>query len=610
MVRGMVFGVALVAMAASSGAQARAEDTIVVASSKIPQSALTTPDSQQASSLLAALVTDYEAWNLAQSPISAGQNGDRAALSKLPDVTPAADAARKTALQAFQTRLNAIPAASLDAEGQLNRAFLARIISDQLGTISFDPGRFAFSSDDGFHLLAPYLATVTPINSVADAEAWIDRLEALPKYYDDNITNARRGIKTGWLQPRMITGIVLNQARDVLKVAPEADPLMTPFKSMAASIPGDQAAALKARAAAVIRDRIRPAQQRFATFVEVEYLPKTKAALGIGSAPGGKDYYAFLARRFTTTSLTPDEVHQLGLREVARIRAEMDAVRAQAGFKGTHAEFLAFLRSDPQFYATSREDLLEKASEIAKRADDQLPRFFWTLPRLPYGVRPVPAEIEKGYTTGRYFAGSQAQGVAGGYMVNTYALDQRGLYELPALTLHEAVPGHHLQIALSQELEGVPAFRRDADMTAFVEGWGLYAESLGIEMGIYRTPYETFGRLSYEMWRACRLVSDTGLHWMGWSLDEARKCFTENTALSSLNIEVELARYVGWPGQALAYKVGELKIKELRKRAETALGDRFDIRRFHDAVLLAGPLPMDLLDARIDAWIAAERTRS
>jgi uncharacterized protein (DUF885 family) len=287
----------------------------------------------------------------------------------------------------------------------------------------------------------------------------------------------------------------------------------------------------------------------------------------------------------------------------------MDAVRAEAGFTGTHAEFLAFLRGDPRFYVTTREELLEKASTLAKRIDDQLPRFFGTLPRLTYGVRPVPAEIEKGYTSARYFSGSASQGVAGGFMVNTYALDQRGLYELPALALHEAVPGHHLQIALAQELQGVPAFRRDADMTAFVEGWALYSESLGTEMGIYRTPYENFGRLSMEMWRACRLVSDTGIHWLGWSLDEARKCFTDNTALSSLNIENELARYVGWPGQALGYKVGELKIKALRKRAETALGPKFDIRRFHDAVLLAGPLPMDLLEARIDAWIATEKAK-
>jgi uncharacterized protein (DUF885 family) len=284
-------------------------------------------------------------------------------------------------------------------------------------------------------------------------------------------------------------------------------------------------------------------------------------------------------------------------------------VIAETGFSGDRAAFVAMLRKDPRFYATSRQDLLEKASEVAKRVDDKLPRYFATLPRLTFGVRPVPAEIEETYTSARYFEGSPKTGVAGGYMVNTSHLDQRPLYELPALTLHESAPGHHTQIALGQELEGVPSFRRNADVTAFTEGWGLYAEQLGVEMGIYRDPYEQFGRLSMEMWRACRLVADTGIHWKGWSLEQARACFTENTALSPLNIEVELARYVGWPGQALAYKVGELKILELRRKAERALGPRFDVRRFHDAVLLAGPLPLDLLEQRIDAWIAAQNIK-
>jgi uncharacterized protein (DUF885 family) len=284
----------------------------------------------------------------------------------------------------------------------------------------------------------------------------------------------------------------------------------------------------------------------------------------------------------------------------------MDGVMAEAGWKGDLPGFIAMLRKDPRFYATSRQDLLEKASEIAKRIDDQLPRYFATLPRLTYGVRPVPAEIEDSYTTGRYFGGAPKLGIAGGYMVNTSHLDQRALYELPALTLHEAAPGHHIQIALAQELEGVPSFRRNADVTAFTEGWGLYSEKLGGEMGIYRDPYERFGRLSYEMWRACRLVADTGIHWLGWTLPQARACFTENTALSPLNIEVELARYISWPGQADAYKIGELKIVELRTKAQKALGPKFDIRRFHDAVLLAGPLPLNLLEQRVDAWIAAE----
>jgi uncharacterized protein (DUF885 family) len=522
MVRGISLAVALAATLGLSGAQAREGAPATVA--------VTVPTSQ-ALSPLDALVSDYEAWNLAQSPISAGQNGDRAALSKLPDVTPAADAARKAALEGFKARLDAIPAASLDADGQLNRAFLARLISDNLGYIAFDTGRFAFSSDDGFHLLAPYVATVTPINSVADAEAWLGRMGALAKYYDDNIANARRGIRTGWLQPRMISEIVLGQAQAALKIAPEADPLMTPFRAMSPAIAAAEQAALKARALAIITGQVRPAQQRFATFVEKEYLPKTKAALGVGSVPGGKDFYAFLARRFTTTSLTPDEIHALGEREVARIRAEMDAVRAEAGFSGTHAEFLAFLRSDPQFYVTTRQALLEKASEIAKRIDDQLPRYFGTLPRLPYGVRPVPAEIEKGYTSGRYFPGSASQGIAGGYMVNTYALDQRGLYELPALTLHEAVPGHHLQIALAQELEGVPAFRRDADMTAFVEGWALYSEKLGTGDG--HLPDALREVRPAELRDVARLPAGVGHRHPLAGLERGNRpaqCFTENSA--------------------------------------------------------------------------------
>ena len=279
---------------------------------------------------------------------------------------------------------------------------------------------------------------------------------------------------------------------------------------------------------------------------------------------------------------------------------------AAAGWEGDFASFLTFLRTDPQFYATSREDLLKEASEMSKRADGGLPALFGTLPRLPYDVRPVPEEIEANYTTGRYFAGSMEAGLPGGYIVNTGRLDQRPLYELPALTLHEAVPGHHLQIALQQEAEAGPYFRRGANVTAFTEGWGLYAEYLGEEMGFYRTPYERFGRLSYEMWRACRLVADTGIHWLGWEIEQARACFAENSALATHNIETELQRYIGWPGQALAYKIGEIRLRDIRGRAEAALGEDFDVRAFHDALLVDGPLPLDLLDQRMDAWIAEQ----
>jgi uncharacterized protein (DUF885 family) len=555
------------------------------------------------------LVAEYEAYAMADDPITAGGEGDRAALSRLPDVTPAADAARTKTLKAFQARLTGIDPAGLSEDAALNRAFLAWTLDRQVRSLAFDEARMPFNSDGGFQSTLGYLAATTPIRSSADARAWINRLNAIPAYYAANIANARRGVKMGFTQPRSTNDQVLARAREMVAAPVETDVLLTPFRELPASIPAAEQAALRAQATVIVRDKVRPAQRDFVVFLEKEYLPASRRSLAARSLPDGERYYAWLVSDHTTTQMTPDEIHAAGLAEVARIRAEMDGVIAETGFKGDFKAFLAMLRSDPRFYATSREDLLEKASRVAKRIDDKLPAWFATLPRLTYGVRPVPADIEETYTTGRYFSGSPAQGVAGGYMVNTSKLDQRPLYELPALTLHEAVPGHHLQIALSQELQGVPAFRRNAGVTAFTEGWGLYAEKLGGEMGVYQNPYERFGRLSYEMWRACRLVADTGIHWKGWSLDQARACFTDNTALSPLNIEVELARYVSWPGQALAYKVGEMKIVQLRAKAQAQLGDRFDIRRFHDAVLLAGPLPLDLLDARINLWVKTEQSR-
>ena len=559
---------------------------------------------------LAAIIAVYDQWTRQDDPYEAANEGDEAAKSLLPDVTPKADAARAAWLKDLRGRLAAIPAAGLDDEGRLNRATLLHLIDERLAILAFDEARMPFSSDGGFHTTIGYIASRTKLGNGADATAWIIRLGFLKKFYADNIENARRGVRDGFTQPRVTTEQVLALARRQAAAPVAGDPLLEPFDTLPSSMPAAERNAWKAEGERMLRDVVRPAQAGFVRFLETEYLPASRTALGARSLPGGEAYYRALIRRHTTIDLTPDEVHALGLKEVARIRAEMQAVMAETGFKGDFPAFLAMLRSDPRFYATSRQDLLEKASEIAKRIDDQLPRWFATLPRLTYGVRPVPADIEETYTTGRYFQGSPRLGIAGGYMVNTSKLDQRALYELPSLTLHEAVPGHHLQIALSQELQGVPAFRRNAGVTAFTEGWGLYSEKLGGEMGIYRDPYERFGRLSYEMWRACRLVADTGIHWKGWSAEQAKACFLENSALSPLNIDVEVARYISWPGQALAYKIGELKIIELRGRAETALGPKFDIRRFHDAVLLAGPLPLDLLEARIDTWIAAEKAKT
>jgi uncharacterized protein (DUF885 family) len=559
---------------------------------------------------LASLIADYEDYLRRNDPVGAGQEGDAAAQAQLPDNTREGELARRPLLVAFKTRLDAIDASALSLDDRINHALLDRLITREIEGIDLDTGRLSFNSEGGVGQSLGYFASVTRIATRQDAENWLSRMEAMPDLFDAATANAHRGLDTGMIQPRSVVESALTMARTDAAMTAERDPLMRPFATLPASIPAADQAALRARAERIIAERIMPAREAWLTFLETEYLPRAPEDPGLGLKPGGREMYAWLVRGYTTTEMTPDQVHELGLQEVARIRARMDVEMRAAGWAGDFAGFLNFLRTDPQFYAVSREQLLEKASEMSKRADDGLPALFGTLPRTPYGVRPVPLEIEERYTTGRYFPGSLKGGVAGGYIVNTGKLDQRPLYELPALTLHEAVPGHHLQIALQQEAEQQPYFRRAADVTAFTEGWGLYAEFLGEEMGFYRTPYERFGRLSYEMWRACRLVADTGMHWKGWTVDQARVCFAENSALAPHNIETELQRYVGWPGQATAYKVGEIRLRDIRARAEAALGDRFDVRRFHDALLVDGPLPLDLLDLRMDAWIEAERTRN
>ena len=557
---------------------------------------------------MARIIADFEAYERMQDPITAGQEGDRAALLRWPEITPAAAARRRTELEAFRTRLARVPEGQLNEDSRLNHGFLNRIVGERLEDLAFDSDRLAIDFEGGPGSWTAYVAETTTIRDRADADAWLARLEGVPRLYADSLANARRGLSTGWIQPKPVVDSALGVLRAEAALTSADDPLLKPFRTLPASIPASEQAALRRRAAAMVRDRVVPVRREYLRFVEQEYAARSPAQGGASKLPDGRRYYEARVRYHTTTNLTPDQIHDLGQREVSRIRAEMDGVMKEAGWTRSFPEFLQFLRTDPQFYAQTREDLLEKASEIAKRADYQLPKLFATLPRLPYGVIPTPREIEAQTTTGRYYPGSPKLGQAGGYVVNTGNLPARALYELPALTVHEAVPGHHLQIALAQELGELPYFRRNANVTAFTEGWGLYSEFLGVEMGIYRTPYERFGKLSYEMWRACRLVADTGIHWKGWSKEQARVCFTENSALSAGNIEAELNRYIGWPGQALAYKIGELKLKELRVRAERALGDRFDPRTFHDAVLLAGPLPLDVLERRVDEWIARQRS--
>lgn len=559
---------------------------------------------QDAGAAFSAVVRDFEAYERANDPISAGFEGDRAALARLPDPSPAADATRKAALEGLKTRLAAIDARGLSAATALDHEFLSRIVASRLESLRYDEARVPFRNDSGFWSLGDYLSSSTRLRSTADAEAWLSRLDALPAYWGAHTANLRRGMATRMMQPRVVVDAALTSMRAVPANA-DASPLMAPLRALPPTIPAAEADALRARGRATIEGKVLPAQRALLAFMENEYRPRAPTRMAARDLPAGPGYYAWLIREHTTTNMTPDQVHALGLAEVARIRGRMDEIIREVGYTGTFADFQHMLRTEPRFYAQTPEELLMRTAEIAKRADDKLPGLFRTLPRLSYGVRPVPAAIAPAYTTGRYFAGSPDQGVAGGLMINTTKLDQRGLYELPALALHEGAPGHHIQIALAQERTDLPWFRRNAEVTAFTEGWGLYAEYLGEEMGIYRDPYERFGRLSYEMWRACRLVADTGIHWKRWTIAQAHRCFLENSALSQHNITTEVERYVSWPGQALAYKIGEIELRRLRAKAETALGPRFDVRDFHDAVLRDGPLPLDLLGRRIDAWIAS-----
>jgi uncharacterized protein (DUF885 family) len=563
-----------------------------------------TPDPAEAE--LGRVISEYERLIKLADPITAGQDGDREALRRLPDARRETELAMAKEFGALGERLKRIDARALSAESALNHLYLTRLTQEAVEEAQFDFGRIAFENDSGFHTLGDYVARTTTIGSREDADAWLARLEAMPAWYEQNLANLKRGVETRYTQPRIVVDRVLAVARTHAQTKPETSSLLLPFARLPASIPAQAQQDYRQRALALVRERILPMQKRFAEFLAREYVPAARPALAWRTTPNGEASYRFLVRRETTTNMSPDEIHQLGQSEVARIRGLMEATIKDTGFQGGFAEFLHMLRTDKRFYAQSPEDLLEKASEIAKRADDRLPALFGTLPRLPYGVRPVPAEIAEGYTTGRYWTGSMALGQAGGYMVNTARLDQRPLYELPALTVHEAVPGHHLQIALAQELEGLPYFRRNAGATAFVEGWGLYSEFLGEEMGIYRDAYERFGRYSYEMWRACRLVADTGIHWLGWDIERARRCFSENSALAPHNIQTELERYISWPGQALAYKIGELRMRGLRKEAETALGERFNVRKFHDVLLLGGALPIDVVETRVREWIKSQ----
>lgn len=528
---------------------------------------------------------------------------DAATQERLPDVGASAQTARLAYLQDVLHRLEAIDEAALSPGERLNYAVYRPQIEHQVAALRFREYEMPFNSDSAFWSDLDFMARAE-LRDAAAYRAYAARLRDVPRYFDQQIANMRAGLARGFSVPR---AVLAGRDGAIAAVAtlqdPEAAALYAPYVKMPASIPPAEQDALRAEGRAAIRDAVIPAYRRLLAFFREEYLPRARTTLAAEALPDGKAYYREQIRRYTTLDLAPEQIHAIGLREVADLRAQMEAIIDRLGFRGRSpqtrfADFLAFLRTDPQFYAQTPQQLLERAAWISKRVDGQLGRLIGTLPRGRFTIEQVPAAIAPYWTAGR--------GSADVYWVNTYDLPSRPLYTLPALTLHESAPGHSLQQMLVREQGTLPGFRKEY-ISAYGEGWALYSEWLGEEMGIYQTPYEEFGRLTYAMWRACRLVIDTGIHHYGWSRARAVAYLRENTALSEHEVGTEVDRYISWPGQALSYKLGEIAIRDLRREAETALGPRFDVRAFHDVVLGQGAVPLPVLQAQVRAWIAAQQ---
>jgi len=574
----------------------------VVALTLAAPSTTTFADDSPAEQQLDAIIAEHWDFSLAEDPTSATAVGVNDFNDRLPSVTRADQLRRLQVEKSFLRRSRDIDFASLSDVGRANAAIFAWVLEDSIGSYELNLSRIPFNTFSGFFMNALTASDNVAMITVADYEDYIKRLSEFPRYFSENMTNMRAGVRDGFVLPQIVIDGVLPTIRAQVKDNAEDSSLFKPFERMPDRIDESEQRRLHAKGIAVIQTSVLPAFQSLVLFFESEY--QASQTVGASDLAEGADYYTFNIRRYTTlTDTTAQEIHNTGRQEVLRIRADMDAIIRDLEFDGDFAAFGKFLRTDPQFYATSKDELLKEVAYIAKRIDHKMPGFFGKLPRQPYGVVPVPDEIAPNYTTGAYYGAPLDSRNGGAFWVNTFALDQRPLYEIPALTLHEAVPGHHHQHALGLELEGVPSFRRNLYFSAFGEGWALYSEKLGVEMGVYRTPYENFGRLSYEMWRACRLVVDTGLHSQGWTRQQAMDYFLENTSLSEGNIRAEVDRYISWPGQALSYKLGELKIWELRRIAENDLGDEFDLRDFHDVILGNGAVPLAMLEAMVLRWI-------
>ena len=547
---------------------------------------------------LKALYNGYAAWDAGETANFQNAAGETKPTDHLPKIDAATQQRRAAHLQELLTQLNAIPEAQLSAEEKVNAAVFRTVLENAISELRFRLWEMPFNSDSNFWT---YLNESGPLEDAAEYRRYIGRMRDLPRYFDDEMVNMRAGLARGFSVPRATL-----EGRDASISAFLADdvsksPFHKAFDAMPATIPAVEQQTLRAEGEAAIRDAVQPAYRKLLEFYRAEYLPKTRTTVGAHDLPDGDAFYRAQIREYTTTDLGPEEIHQLGLKQVAQIEAEMRRTMAETGFKGSFEDFLKFLKTDPQFIAKTPDELMGVSSYVAKRTDNVIGKYFGKLPRRRFGIIPVPDALAPFYTSGR-----------GGLeycQMNTYNLPVRPLYNIPALTLHECEPGHSFQAALSEEQKALPRFRQNLYFSGYGEGWGLYCEWLGNEMGIYRNPYERFGQQSYAMWRAARLVIDTGVHRYGWSRQQAIDYLASHTALSQHEVETEVDRYISWPGQALSYKLGELTIRRLRAEAEAKLGPKFDIRAFHDTFLDMGAVPLTVLEQQMRAWMAAEAAK-
>ena len=553
------------------------------------------------------IFSEVDEFGFKENPIRATYAGVSKYNNKMPSVSIANINRRLEYWKSIINRLNAIDQSKLNDNDKINFSIFLDMINGRIDAIKFKDYQMPLNADSGFHTGLSRLHKAMPFKTESDYMDYIGRLNQFPLFFDEHINNMKEGIKENRTLPQVVlNGYEVTISTHIVDEIKESA-FFTPFKSFPKTMNKEQKEKLSELGLESIKKNVIPSFQKFLDFFLNEYYPNARKSLGASELPNGNEFYNYKIKQFTTLDLTADEIHNIGLEEVKRIRKEMDKIISDLKFDGTFEMFLDFLRTDKRFYAKSAEDLLKEASFIAKKMDAKLPSLFKKLPRLPYGVAPVPDDLAPKYTGGRYSGPAKGSNEAGYYWVNTYKLEVRPLYNLEALTLHEGVPGHHLQNSIAAEITGLPDFRKRLGITVFGEGWGLYSEYLGLEAGFYKDPYSNFGRLTYEMWRACRLVVDTGIHAKNWSRQKVIDYLSSNTALPIHECTTETDRYIAWPGQALAYKIGELKIKELRNYASQELGQKFDLREFHDTILWSGELPLDLLEQNIKNWIEVKK---